>query len=338
MYIKHQVSVVSKFGPNSLPMRKNRFSASALVAIAVLAAALPVRGQETSMNRLTDGDFESGFVSLSLPPLVPFPVFFGGWTSRGDRRPEIVPDAFEGTRALRVSTRPDDPTQVIQDLPLNGTGVAVSFAFLIESGSQTIRLATDWNRRDTWDGEATFEATISEAGLSFSTPAGRWELNARIAPQVWHRLSIVADPRQGTQSVRLDGRQVASLPGLAMRRASTLLIAAGARDQGTFRYDSVETVSLVDLEISALRDATRTLDPSTRAPVLERLGAAQSALQRGAPTLALPELGVVHSLLRSAAQRADAMLESAADEPSATDLSRLQRAVADLIELIEADA
>ena len=97
------------------------------------------------------------------------------------------------------------------------------------------------------------------------------------------------------------------------------MIGGDIGDSGSFRYDAIEVLSLVDLEMTTIRDSVTMLVHPARTAVLERLGAARAALDRGAPTLALPELGIARSLL------------------GATSLGTedVRRAIGELIELIE---
>ncbi len=256
--------------------------------------------QEHSLNRVADGGFESGFVGLNLPAAAQFPMFSGGWASRGSRVPDLVQEkTFEGLVSMRIDTRPADPLQVIQDLPINSPAYGMRFAFFIERGSQTVRLLYAWDHRLPDSGTPAFEGRISATGIRFTTPAGSWQFDGDIAPRQWHTLSVIADPRTDTQSVRLDGVPLISLPGVSPRRPSTIVLGGGTTDTGTFRYDAIEVVSLVDLELSMIRDAVAILDIPARAAIGDRLAAAAAALDRGSSALALPELGVARNMLGS---------------------------------------
>ena len=301
-------------------MRKPRKKLGILAGVFVLIGAGSVLAQERGLNRVVDGDFENGVVSLSLPAVSRFPVFSGGWASRGQRVPDIVEGrAFAGTRSVRLASRPQDTLQLIQDLPFNSPAFGLRFAFLIEDGSQRVRLLGGWDRGEADDVAAVFEARLSTSGIGFTTAAGTWQINGDIAPYEWHTLTVIADPRRGTHNIWLDGRSVMSLPGVSGERPSTILIGGDVADSGSFRYDAVEVLSLVDLELATIRDSVAALDHSSRTALLARIGAAASALDRGAPTLALPELGVSRNMLGT------------------TNLAHesLRSAIAELIELIE---
>ncbi len=301
-------------------MRNPGKKLSILAAVFVLLGARSVMAQERSLNRVVDGDFENGVVSLSRPAGSPFPVFWGGWASRGHRVPDIIEGAaFEGIRSVRLATRPQDPLQIIQDLPINSPAFALRLAFLIEEGNQRVRLFGGWDRGEPSDGEALFEARLSTTGIALTTPAGTWQISGDISPYQWHTLTVIADPRLGTHSVWLDGHSVMSLPGVSARPPSTIVIGGDTGDSGSFRYDAIEVLSLVDLEMTTIRDAVTMLVHPAQTAVLERLAAATAALNRRAPTLALPELGVARSLL-------------GATSPGTADV---RRAIAELIELIE---
>lgn len=303
-------------------MRKPANLLRAGLALIVVAWAASVAAQERPLNRIADGDFESGFVSLRLPPGAPLPMFWGGWASRGQRAPLMLEgNSFDGDRSLRVVATVSDPVQVMQDLPLNARGYGMRLAFLIEEGVQTVRLL----RRD----EAgavdaalpAFEATISPEAMRFTTPDGTWQIDLPVARGTWHLLSVVADPRTGAQSVQLDGTPLIALPGVAPGSASTLVVGADGARRGVFRYDAVEVVSLIDLELTTLREALARLDEPLPDALLDRLAAAAAALERGSQLLALPELAVARDLLRR----------------SSPDAGDLERRLDDLIDLAEAD-
>ncbi len=279
-------------------MRKPAIRSLSVAAVGLALLASSAAAQQNGVNHVSDGGFESGMVSLSLPATTRFPVFSGGWASRGRRSPEIqATGSFAGVRSLRLETRPEDPIALIQDLPLDGAAYGLRFAFFIESGSQTVRLLGDWDRGSPADGTPAFEARLSTAGIHLATPGGTWRVETEISPLEWHSLDVVADPRRGTQDVRIDGRPVVSLPGVPFVRRSTLVIGGGAADDGVFRYDAIVVTSLVDLELAAITDAVAAVDIPFREAVLRRLAAARAALDRGSPTLALPELGVARNML-----------------------------------------
>ncbi len=279
-------------------MRKPPIKLGILAAVFVLFGAGSVMAQERALNRVVDGDFENGVVSLSLPAVSPFPVFSGGWASRGQRTPDILEGAaFEGIRSVRLATRPQDTLQIIQDLPINSPGFGLRLAFLIEEGSQRLRLFGGWDRGEPGDGAALFEARLFATGIVFTTPAGTWQISGDVSPYQWHTLAVIVDPRRGTHDVWLDGRSVMSFPGVSARPPSTIVIGGDAGDSGSFRYDAIEVLSLVDLEMATIRDSVKMLDHPAQTAVLERLAAAGTALDRGAPTLALPELGVARNML-----------------------------------------
>ncbi len=304
-------------------MRKPLLLSPVVLMAATLGFAAAVSAQERVANRAADGGFEGAGVSLALPPEAMFPIFSGGWASRGARPAEVVADTpFAGSRSLRIETRPGDPSQVVQDLPLTGAAYAIHFAFLLESGSQTVRLLGDWDRMDPANGLAAFEARIAPDGIRFLTPTGVWWWDAAIRADEWHTLSVVADPRIGAQSVRFDGAPILSIPGAAYLRRSTLSLAAGAADHGVFRYDAVTVVDLTDAELAAIVSAAEAWDGPSTGVVNERIAAARAALRQGSAALALPELGIARNLLPDS-------------EPEAADL---RGAISELMALIEANS
>jgi hypothetical protein len=249
-------------------------------------------------------------------------MFSGGWASRGEGLPQSIEgNAFEGRRAIRIVTGPDEPLQLLQDVPLNSTAYVLHVAFLLEEGTQTVRLLHDWHRGDPGGGTPAFAARITSLGITFTTPSGRWQLATAIAPSNWHALSVVADPRTGVQNVRLDGRPLIALPGVPAQPPSTIILGGTSDEAGTFRYDALELVSLIDFELATIRDTTVRLELPAGGAILDRLDAARAALERGSEALALPELGVARNILGAA---------GAGDD--------LRLALADLIELIEVSA
>jgi len=248
-------------------------------------------------------DFEDGFVGLSLPAAPQFPIFSGGWASRGARVPGAVAQAaFEGRLSMRIASRPADPLQLIQDLPVNSPAYGMRVVFLIEQGSQTVRLLNAWDRGEPDSGIPAFAAGISTSGISFTTPAGSWRVDADISALEWHAMSVIADPRSGTQNVRLDGLPLIELPGVSERSPSTIVLGGSGADAGVIR------AAVAVLEIAA------------QPAILDRLSAARAALDRGSTALALPELGVARNMLGTTALATE----------------NLRRALAELIELIEA--
>jgi len=301
-------------------MRKPVTTRAVAAGLAALLWTAAAAAQEADLNRVTDGDFEVG-VSLSLPAAAQFPMFSGGWASRGTLLPELARDrAFAGESSLRLRTAPDSPLQVLQDVPTDSPSYGLRFAFMIEEGTQTVRLLSGWDRGTPAGGTAAFEARLSTSGIVFATPAGSWRVATELEPGTWHALSVIADPRSGGQNVRLDGQPLINLPGIAEQRVSTIILAGGAADDGVFRYDAVELISLVDLELTTIRDAVERIDLPAREAILDRLTAAGMALRRGSGPLALPELAVARNML--------------GNSELATENLRL--ALAELIELIEA--
>lgn len=303
-------------------MRKPANLLRAALALLAISWVGSTEAQEQALNRVADGGFESGFVSLRLSPDAPFPMFWGGWATRGERTPLMIEgDGFDGGRMLRLVATPDDPVQVMQDLPLSTRGYGLRLALLIEEGVQTVRLLHRGEGGQPNGAQPAFEATISAEGMRFTTPDGSWQVDVPVAVGSWHVLSVFADPRTGAQSVRFDGAPLIALPGVALERASTLMIGGLGGERGVFRYDGVEVVSLLDLEMITIRAAAERLEGPLRDDLLGRLSAAARALERGSEILALPELGAARRML-------------AGNAPAVVNL---ERALDDLVELVESD-
>ena len=320
-------------------MRKTR-TLTWLCLLGTVLAAAPAWAQEPRLNRVADGGFENGFVSLTLPAMQRFPMVANGWASRGRRIPEMIEGAdaaYEGLRALRLTTQPGEDLHLIQNLPLNGGGYVVQFAFYYEAGTQTVSLLAAWDRGTPGDGNPAFAATISAAGIDVQTPEGRWTVALPLTASQWYVLRVVADPREQSQSVYLDGSQVLLLPGTAASTPRTLVIGNSGETGGTFRYDAIEAFSLIDIELEALRQAARRLQDPIRGWTLRRFDAAASALSQNAPTLALPELDVANSLVASAMLSVDAAPGDLRSTIAGYRLAlELGRGIDDLIELIDA--
>ena len=240
-------------------------------------------------------------------------------------------------RALRLVTQPGEDLHLLQDLPLHGVGYIVQFAFFYEHGTQTVSLLTAWDRGDPGAGEPAFAATISATGIDVQTPEGRWTVSLPLTASQWYVLRVVADPRDQSQSVYLDGSQVLLLPGTAASTPRTLVIGSSGDTGGAFRYDAIEAFSLIDIELETLRQAARLLEDPIRGWTLRRFDAAGSALSQNAPTLALPELNVARSLMASAMLPIDAAPGDLRAAIAGYRLAlELGRGIDDLIELIDA--
>ena len=320
-------------------MRKTRILTWWCLLGTVLAST-PAWAQEPTLNRVADGGFENGFVSLALPAMQRFPMVANGWASRGPRAPELIEGAdaaYEGLWALRLTTRPGEDLYLIQDLPLNGRGYVVQFAFYYEAGTQTVRLLTAWDRGNPGEGDPAFAATISAAGIDVQTPEGRWTVSLPLTASQWYVLRVVADPCEQSQSVYLDGSQVLLLPGTAASAPRTLVIGNSGATGGAFRYDAIEAFSLIDIELETLRQRARLLEDPIRGWTLRRFDAAASALSQNAPTLALPELDVARSLMALAMLPVDAAPGDLRTTIAGHRLAlELGRGIDDLIELIDA--
>lgn len=304
------------------PMRKPANLLRAVPLVLALAWTGSAVAQEQPLNRVADGDFESGFVSLQLPATAPIPMFWGGWASRGRRAPLVLDgDGVDGGRSVRIVATPEDPVQLVQDLPLNGRGYGIRLAFLLEEGVQTVRLLRRGDDGQPDGAQPAFEATISAQAMRFTTPDGSWQIDVPVRTGGWHVLSVFADPRTGAQSVRFDGAPLIALPGVAAGRASTLMIGGVGGERGVFRYDAVEVLSLIDLEMTLVRTQAEELDDPSRDDILDRLSAAAIALERGSEILALPELGVARRMVLG----------------SAGDAVELGRALDELIDLVESE-
>lgn len=305
-----------------------------IVVAAALLSAAALASQQNSPSRVVDGGFETGFISLNLPSVELFPMVAGGWASRGDDVPQIVDDAtlaFQGTRSIRLSSNPQATAHLIQDLPLTTAGFGLQFAFWIESGSQSLQIVSGWNRRVPVGERIALAVVMSATGLEIATLEGVWQLDRLLAPNAWHTLTIIADPRTGAHSVSLDGTNVLSLPGSPPVGPVTLILGdAGTPGVSIFRYDAVELVALADVELAAVRAAVEgSFDEPSRTRILRRLDTAQVALGRGATYLAMPELNVAARLAEGAPRLGAGDLDVMAE-------LEVVRALQDLIALIGA--
>jgi hypothetical protein len=253
------------------------------------------------LNRVANGDFETGFLSLSLPAVSYFPLVVNGWGSRGTT-PVVAADqdlAFGGTHAVRLTSSTRAPGHLIQDLPLSMTSYRLEVAFLAEEGAQEIRLLTDWDRGHPRDGQSALTLLLTAEGVEITTPAGSWDLVRPLEAGIWHELEIVADARLGTHTVSLNGLSLMSLPGLSQTPPSTLVLGeSGVGPASSYLYDDIALAQLAEVELAALRvDVLTSVADSSLGNLSARLDAAASSLARGVPRLALPELSAARRLL-----------------------------------------
>jgi len=268
------------------------------VALAAGTASTPF--EALVVDRVTDGSFESGFVSLTLPASVRFPLFASGWAARGAPGPVVVEDVLTpaGRHALELRGAGAAPVQVVQDLPLTSRATSLWLAFRVVEGTQTVRLLTEWDRGSTTGAAMAVELVLGPAGIDVGTPAGAWRLDASLADGRWHRLEVVADVRTGMQTVTLDGRAALSVPGIGDAPPRTLMLEAPADRPSHFRWDDLGLAPLADLELQLLRGrAMLSLGRAAARWLLPRLEAAAMALGRGQKGLAVPELRAARNQL-----------------------------------------
>lgn len=308
------------------------------IGVAAVVVAMGMLGMarantDGDLNRVANGGFETGFLSLSLPLVSHFPLVVNGWGSRG-ATPEVIADselAFEGEYALRLASRPRATAHLIQDLPLTTTSYRLEVAFLAESGAQEVRLLAEWDRQEPRDGRSALTLLLTPGGIEITTAAGRWDLLQPLEAGQWHRLEIVADARTGTQTVSLDGRTAMSLPGLPEVPPKTLVLGeSGIGAASSYLYDGIRLTQLAETELAALRvDVMTSFAGPEFTSVSGRLEAAAATLARGAPVLALSELSAARRML--AMTRRDEQAEDTDLEAS----DRMLRALDALIELLQ---
>jgi len=312
----------------------SRMRVIGLAAVVVAMGMLGMAGANTDgdLNRVANGGFETGFLSLSLPVVSHFPLVVNGWGSRG-AAPEVVADselAFEGEYALRLSSRPRATVHLLQDLSLATTSYRLELAFQPESGAQEVRLLADWNRQEPRDGRGALTLLLTPDGIEISTAAGRWDLVQPLEAGRWHRLEIVADGRTGTHTVSLDGHTAMSLPGLPDTPPKTLVL--GESDIGfasSYLYDGIRLTQLAETELAALRvDVMTSFAGTNFGSMSARLEAAAATLARGAPVLAVSELNAARRLL--GANQGDG--RAGDTDPEAID--RMLRALDAVVELL----
>ena len=310
------------------------------LAVCATTALLLVGGnvlaaEKDGFNRVADGDFETGLVSLNLPEVDRFPWVIGGWATRGRPVPRVVADpelAFEGERALRLTGGGHRPVHVLQDVPLTTAGYELQVAFYAEAGTQHVRLYSAWGREQPGSGQLAVAISLTQDGLEVTTPAGRWRYDQPISSNEWHSLRVISDPRKDLHSVALDGSMVLSLPSVSIAVPTTLLIGdSGDGAPSSYLYDAIRLAELFDIELAGLHEvAAAQLEPPLLRSISRRLESAATAKSNGAPGLALPELRAARRLLVE-----DLRASRASNEPGNT-FSRLQirRALNELISLL----
>lgn len=262
-------------------------------------------------NVVAHGGFEATAVNLRLPAVSPFPLVAGGWGGRGGEQGDIttVRDSASGGRALELTSAPDDPVHVLQDLPLAARSFVLELSVRRIRGRQSLRLTSSWDRLDP---EATSDGLtlqLSARGLRVRTPEGVWPVEGSLADGDWVRVRLLADARRDVVEVWLDDRLAATLPGLPDAPRTLILGGSAPRSDSRFRYDDVTLFRLAELELAALRRETLRLVPDRDRPwVTERLDAAAAALERGDSTLAAPEIRAAIRLLERAGSGQDAPL------------------------------
>jgi hypothetical protein len=309
------------------------------VLLLLSAAWMPASGFAASgepLNRVANGGFESGFLSLSLPSVSRFPMVVNGWAARGTPIPRVSADprvAFEGVHALRLASAPRSPVQVLQDLPLSSTSYRLALAFQPQSGSQVVRLLSSWDRGDPGGGVVAVAVALAPTGIEVVTSAGAWSMEHDLVAGQWHWLEVVSDARTGVQTVTLDGAASMSLPGIPSDPPQTLLIGdLGGADSSSYLYDSIWLAQLPEAELAALRSEVSAAGTLSQTPGLaSRLDAAATALRRGSTILALSELEAARRLLGGTAVQEAAR---AAGDEEAT--GRALLALAALIDLLRA--
>jgi len=303
-----------------------------VVAMGVLGMAQA--STDADLNRVVNGGFETGFLSLSLPVVSNFPLVVNGWGARG-AAPEVVADpelAFEGDYALRLESRPRATAHLLQDLPLTVTSYRLELAFLAEAGVQEVRLLSEWDRGEPQDGRSVLTLLLTVDGIEITTSAGRWDLLQALEPGQWHQLEIVADARAGAHTISLDGRTVMSLPGLPDVPPTTLVLGeSGIGSGSSYLYDDIRLTQLAESELASLRaDVMTSFAGLEFSRLSTRLEAAAATLARGAPALALPELSAARRLLdpshRDGQQAENTDLEAS---------DRMRHALDAVIELLE---
>ncbi|MFQ5743346.1 MAG: hypothetical protein ACE5HV_07130 [Acidobacteriota bacterium] len=314
-----------------------RWTWMGLLAVFLAAGWLFAR-EADPLNRVADGDFEAGFVSLSLPAVDHFPLVINGWATRGTPVPEIINDsnqAFEGSHALRLRSHPREPVHLLQDLPLSTTSYRLELAFYPEAGRQAVKLLSGWDREVPGSEQFAIGIFLSADGWQVITPAGRWSLDQPISTDRWHSLEVVSDARTDVQTVALDGHLAVSLPGLPVAPPTTLLIGdSGRGGESSYRYDSLRLVQLAEEELFEVRlEASSVLSDDPLRWMTTRLEAAAAALDRGAPTLALPELRAARRLLKGEGNAAATRSTGAAQRGSSA--GELARHLDSLIELFQ---
>jgi hypothetical protein len=304
---------------------------AAIVAVGMLGMARATT--DGNLDRVANGGFETGFLSLSLPVVSHFPLVMNGWGSRG-ATPAIVADpelAFEGEHALRLASRPRATAHLIQDLTLTTTSYRLELAFLAESGAQEVRLLADWDRQEPRDGRSALTLLLTPDGIEITTAVGSWDLLQPLEAGQWHRLEIVADARTGTHTVSLDGRTAMSLPGLPDVPPTTIVLGeSGIGAASSYLYDGIRLTQLAEAELAELRmDVMTSFAGPEFANLSERLEVAAATLARGAPVLARSELSAARRLLVTTSR--DRRAEVTDLETS----ERLLRTLDALIELLQ---
>lgn len=288
----------------------NRHLRVATLTVAVLLTAplvAALSADNVPVDRVADGDFEDGAVSLRMPALGPFPLIAGGWGARGATEAALLVADAGGDHAAEVESRPTAPVHLIQDVPVATRSFRLRLEIMRLRGRQTLKLVSGWDRLDPATVAPELAIRLGANSLRVDTSTDSWRVERGLSRRRWVELELVSDTRNGLLEVYIDGTLVAGLPGLPRTAPQTLILGPGAEDgPSRYRYDSVSLVRTAEVELASLRRLALRAAPAAMLPhVGARLDAAAAALTRGADTLAVPELRAAGRLLERATATSD---------------------------------
>ena len=299
----------------------------------VIAATLSADNEP--QNVVIDGDFERNGLSLTIDDGGPLPLMVGGWASRALDTSALRYGPRAGgsdNRWLQLSTPRGTPTNIVQDVALATRSYRLEARVQPLRGRQSIRLVSDWDRREPVSATPELELVVEDDRLVARTPAAVVEARMATPPGDWIAISAVADTRDDLVRVYVDGLLVATVPGLGARPPRTLVIGGDGAARSRFRYDDVVLLRLAEIEIAEIRRlALRAVAEPDLAAVTGRLDSTVRALARSGTVFAGPELRAAARLV----ERLERSARSAARSPEFGALAGLRGAIEQAILLLQ---
>ncbi len=222
-----------------------RLAFLALTTALTFLAALPyVFAQGTDI--IGDGGFESGSIGL---PVAGQPPVYGEWVADqpGSATDTATVEAvgspvLEGDYAGQVDTRTAQSGRFIYQDVETGTGCFTwTFHVYRDEGISTAELLQDWDRGV---GNALFVSalTFDDTRIVFTGWGAAQTIAEPLSTGDWHEVVVEADGDNATQTLSIDGEQLAEVTAAASDTVVETIIlgdVSGVADHGLYTYDNV---------------------------------------------------------------------------------------------------